>query len=290
MSKTEVATVKDSALPAHLQGAEKRTIGNVDSTDIIVPRVKLLQAISPEVTENDAKAGTFWHTIAGESLGIKIRAIPIIIRKSYVLWSPRNDERGILARANDGLNWDNAGMEFTVKPKNSPHSVTYKLGKTVHERTGDGPALSEFGSSIPGDPKSAPAAALTYQILWYFPDFEEMSPAIIINTRSGVKPAQNLISKIEMRPVDARGQVYEIGIVQEKGAEGPFFNYTYKSDGYANAEEFEMANLIYEKFSKTEWRANEETGDTDIADVGGRSGGTRNGPKMTDEEIAKAGF
>lgn len=286
VSKTDVATIKDNALPAHLQNAEKRTIGNVDNTDIIVPRVKLLQAISPEVTENDAKAGTFWHTIAGESLGTKIRAIPIIIRKSYVLWSPRNDERGILARANDGLNWDNAGMEFTVKPKNSPHQVTYKLGKTVHEKTGDGPALSEFGSSIPGDPKSPPAAALTYQMLWYFPDFAEMSPAIIINTRSSVKPAQSLISKIEMRPVDARGQVYEIGIVQEKGAEGPFLNYTYKSDGYATEEEFEFANLIYEKFATAEWRANEETGDTDVNDVGGRGGSRSGGATMDEKDIA----
>lgn len=279
MSKTELAKTNAAALPAHLQGGKTHKLGNVDSTDLIIPRVKLLQAISPEVTENDAaKAGQFWHTIAGESLGNKIRGIPIILRKSFVLWAPRGDDRGILARANDGLNWDNAGMEFTVKPKNSPHNVTYKLGKTVHEKTGDGPALSEFGSSIPGDPKSPPAAALTYQFLWFFPDHQELSPAIIINTRSSVKPAQNLISKIDLRPVDHYGQVYEIGIVQEKGAEGPFFNYTYTSAGYAEEQEFELAKMMYEKFSTAEWRANEEHGDTDIGDVGGKArGGTMDG-------------
>lgn len=272
MSKTEVAETNKSALPAHLQGGKQSKLGNVDSTDLIIPRVKLLQAISPEVTENDnAKAGQFWHTIAGESMGNKMRGIPIILRKSYVLWAPRGDERGILARANDGLNWDNAGMEFTVKPKNSPHNVTYKLGATVHEKTGDGPALSEFGSSIPGDPKSPPAAALTYQFLWFFPDHAELSPAIVINTRSSVKPAQNLISKIDLRPVDHYGQVYEIGIIQEKGAEGPFFNYSYTSAGYASEEEFEMAKMMYDKFATAEWRANEEHGDTDIGDVGGKS-------------------
>lgn len=282
--KKEVVVKSDSSLPAHLQGGKKASVGNVDSTDLIIPRVKLLQAISPEVEEEleGAKAGNFWHTIAAQSLGNKLRAIPIIIRKSYVLWSPRGDERGILARANDGLNWDLAGAEFTVKPKNSPHDIKYLLGKTVHEKTGGGPALSEFGSSIPGDPKSPPAAALTYQILWFFPDFADLSPAIIINTRSSVKPAQNLISKIDLRPVDHYGQMYEIGITKEQGAEGPFYNYNYRSDGYASEEEFALTKMMFEKFSTEEWRANEETGDTDISGAGGKArsakGGTMDGP------------
>lgn len=272
-TKTEVAPNKESALPAHLQGGKTTKVGNIDSTDLIIPRVKLLQAISPEVEAEleGAKAGVFWHTIAGQSMGNKLRAVPIILRKSYVLWAPRGDDRGILARANDGLNWDNAGMEFTIKPKNSPHNVTYKLGDTVHEKTGDGPALSEFGSSIPGDPKSPPAAALTYQFLWFFPEFQELSPAIIINTRSSVKPAQNLISKIDLRPVDHFGQVYQIGVIKENGAEGPFFNYSYTSDGYASEDEYNMAKMMYEKFVNENWRANEEHADTDIADVGGKA-------------------
>lgn len=270
---TAVVQTGKAALPAHLQGGKTERIGNIDSTDLIIPRVKLLQAISPEITENDlAKQGNFWHTIAGENLGNKLRGIPIILRKSYVLWAPRGDDRGILARANDGLNWDNAGMEFTVKPKNSPHPVTYKLGSTVSVKTGDGPALSEFGSSIPGDPKSPPAAALTYQFLWFFPDFQELSPAIMINTRSSVKPAQGLLSKIDLRPVDHFAQVYEIGVSQEKGAEGPFFNYTYLSAGYADEEQYGIAKSMFDRFKGADWRANEEAGDTDVNEAGGRAG------------------
>lgn len=285
--KNEVATVdpKHAALPAHLQHTRTDKIGNIDSTDLIIPRVKLLQAISPELLEHKgvAEAGHFWHTIAGEDLGATLRGIPIILRKSYVLWSPRNDDRGILARAMDGLNWDNAGMEFEVKPKGSPHNVKYKLGKTVHEKTGDGPALSEFGSSIPGDPKSAPAAALTYQMLWFFPEHREYSPAIIINTRSSVKPAQSLLSKIDLRPVDHYGQVYSIGISQETGAEGPFYNYTYTSDGYATEEEYGVAKSMFERFKGADWRANEEAGDTDVADAGGK--GRPSGPIPKDTKF-----
>jgi len=282
MSK-EVSKPAASAIPAHLQGGKTAKIGNLDSTDQIIPRVKLLQAISPEVTEFDtAKAGEFWHTTASESLGKTLAAIPIIIRKSYVLWAPRNDDRGILARANDGLNWDNAGMEFTVKPKGSPHDVKYKLGHTVHDKTGPGPALSEFGSSIPGDPNSPPAAALTYQMLWFFPDHPELSPAIIINTRSSVKPAKGLISKIDLRPVDHYGQRYVIGITQERGDEGPYFNYSYTADGFANEEEYNACRALFERFSSTEWRANDETEDPDKASGGGhgKAGGATESDKF----------
>jgi hypothetical protein len=281
MAKTEVATKGSNALPAHLQGGKTTRIGNIDQSDLIIPRVKLLQAISPEVTDFDnAKAGEFWHTIAGQSMGKELLGVPIILRKSYVLWSPRNDDRGVLARANDGLNWDNAGMEFEVKPKGSPHPVKYKLGKTVHESVDGAVPLSEFGSSIPGDANSPPAAALTYQFLWYFPDFPDLSPAIIINTRSSVKPGKALLSKIDLRPVDHFAQVYKIGIVQERGDEGPYNNYTYTADGYADEETYEITKGLYERFDQLDWRANDETEDPDKHEGGGRAAGPADSSKF----------
>lgn len=277
-----VATTGNSALPAYLQGQQKTAkIGNTDTSDFIIPRVKLLQAISPEVMEGiaGAKMGEFWHTIAGQSLGPSITGIPIILKKTYVLWAPRGDDRGILARADDGLNWDLPGAEFTVKPKNSAHNVTYKLGRTVHERTGDGPALSEFGSSVPGDPKSAPAAALTYQMIWYFPDFPDLSPAIIINTRSSVKPGQLLLSKIDLRPVDHYYQKYNIGVRKEGQGADVYFNYVYEADGFADEETAVITKGLFERFSTEKWRANEETADVDSAEAGnGERPRRSNGP------------
>lgn len=273
MAKQEVAATGGMNIPAHLQGGKTAKIGNVDSTDLIIPRVKLLQGISPEVTAHDAaKAGEFWHTIAGVSLGKSLVGIPILTHKSFVLWSPRNDERGILARADDGVHWDApAGTTFSVKPKGAVHPVEYVLGSTVNERTGDGPALSEFGSSLPGDPKSPPAAALTYQFLWYFPDFPDMSPAIIINTRSSVKAAMLLLSKIDHSPVDHYGQKYTITVTNEKSADGPYFGYSYVASGFASEAEYEITHHLYEKLSKTQWRANDEgTTEEDIGNSGGR--------------------
>lgn len=273
-----------SNLPAHLQGGKTVKIGNVDNTDKIIPRVKLLQSVSKELDNfNEAKKGHFWHNIACVSMGESLRAIPIIMRKSYVLWSPRDDTRGVLARANDGIHWDQpAGMEFEVKPKNSPHKVKYVLGETTRSKGPNGePALSEFGSSIPGDANSPPAAALTYQFVWYFPDHPELSPAIILNTRSSVKPAKDLLSKIDMRPVDHYNQVFNIVAVKSRNsANEEFYNYTYAANGYADARESAICREQYENFLKINWVASDESEDTDNdgldSDGGKRRGNANN--------------
>jgi hypothetical protein len=253
----DVTNHNGTALPAHLQQYAKTKIGNVDATDQVIPRVKLIQALSPELQEfNEAKAGSFWHTIGNANMGQTILGIPIVIRKSYVLWSPRNDDRGILARSMDGIHWDNPNAEFTVKPKGSPNPVTYYTKNTVAES-----GLDKFGSSIPGDPQSVPAASLTYNMLWYFPEFPELSPSVIINTRSGVKPMQQLLSKIDAKPVAHYAQVYSIESVQLKGAEGPYFSYNYVGAGFADEHVAPIAAKLYDRFAESDWKASDETAD-----------------------------
>jgi hypothetical protein len=262
-------------VPAHLQGYAKAKIGNVDSTDRIIPRIKLMQAISPELQDfEEAKAGQFWHTIAQQNLGPTIKAIPILIQKSYVLWAPRNDDRGILARAMDGVHWDPADAEFRVKPKGSPTEVTYRTAKTVAES-----GLAEFGTSIPGDNNSAPAASLTYNMMWYLPDYPELSPSIIINTRSSIKPMQQLLSKIDSKPVPHFCQVYDIGSIQQKGAEGPYFNFIYTGSGFADEHNAKLCSDLFEQFSKGGWVANDESQDEPVFDK------TTVGKNINDKDI-----
>ena len=266
-------TIKEgnSALPAHLQSKTKTSrVGNIDQTDLIIPRVKLLQAISPEIAESNlpgAKAGQFWHTIAAEPLGEVLKGVPIVVRKSIVLWSPRNDDRGVLARSSDGVHWDKGyeNMEFTIKPKGAPQPIKLFTGENVKAS-----GLNEFGSSVPGDPQSAPAAALTYNMMWYFPEFKSYSPAIIINTRSGVKPAKMLLSNLEQNPVDHFNRVFLIKSVDMVGAEGPFKGYAYQADGYADEATCKITADLYEQFKDADWKANEE--EDEIADTSGTSG------------------
>lgn len=253
-------------VPDHLRQFAKVKIGNIDRTDLVIPRIKLIQAISPELQEFDgvAKAGMFWHTIASANLGAEMMGVPIIVRKSYVLWAPRNDDRGILARAMDGVHWDLPNAEFTVKPKGSPGPVVYNTMGSVAES-----GLDQFGSGIPGDPQSKPAASLTYNVMWFFPEWPEFSPAVIINTRSSIKPMQRLLSKIESKSVAHFVQMYAIGTVQEKGAEGPYFNYSYTGAGFVDADTARVTEELYNQWADKDWLANEESADVENDAAGG---------------------
>jgi len=259
-----------SMLPAHLQGGKKASLGNVDSSDLIMPRVKLLQSTSPELdTFEKAKKGAFWHTMADETLGTTIKFVPIVIRKSAVLWAPRGDDRGILARSMDCKTWDTLD-EFVVKPKKAGgKSVTWstKPGNGSVKESG----LLEFGSEIPDDKNSAPAAALQYNMLFWFPDFQDYSPAVVLNTRSQVKKAKGLISRIEMKPVDHFLQMYEMSVIKESNDAGEeFFNYSYIAAGYVDAEQAEITKMLHDRFGGADFRANDE--DDSDSDAKGHKG------------------
>lgn len=289
MAKAEtktVATVKDETqLPAHLQinRRDKVKVGNTDTSDLILPRVKLIQKISPEVDDFDnAKPGEFWHTIVEESLGDNIRFTPILIRKTTMLWAPRGDDRGVLARSSDNIHWD-AGFEnldFEIQPKGYPGKVKLSTKGSVGES-----GLLNFGTSVPGKANSAPAASLTYNILMYFHDFPDLSPAVTINTRSAVKSGKLLQSKIDIRPVNHYGQVFRMFKTDETGDEGPYYGYGYSSDGYVENEElYKDLEAMYNRFqSDNNWRVNEES------DEGGSGGGSGGGASAKTEPGAAEG-
>ena len=264
----DIVNARDAGVPDYLRDmVGHKKIGNLDESDRVVPRVQLLQAISPEVTEyENAKPGTFWHNLAAENLGSTLMAVPIVMRKSLVLWAPRGDERGILARSNDCVTWDQPNMEWTVKPKNSPKSITWATKGSVAES-----GLDKFGSSVPEDPNSVPAASLTYHTLWFLAEFPEYSPVVFINTRSSLRPTQQFYDRIRLRPVFHYAQMWEIGVKQEKGAEGPYFNYSYKAAGYPERAIAEICETLFNKYSAGGWVANDER-DID-PDTNGRGGG-----------------
>ena len=108
----EVAPASKFALPAHLIGKPKVTNwGEIDPKQRMLPRLKLLQATSPECATYPGVAipGQFWHTTLTQSLGTELLGVPLYRRQSYTLWTPKGvpgQDGGVLARAPDFVHWD----------------------------------------------------------------------------------------------------------------------------------------------------------------------------------------
>lgn len=262
MAKQAVVTADGASLPAYLTGYKgPQTNTMMESEDRIVPSVKLLQAISPELKAfNEAKEGVFWHSILNESLGSELRFITILARKSYVLFAPRGDERMILARSFDGKTWDRPNEDFEVKIKGFAKPVTWSTKGSVAESR-----LADFGSSIPGDPQSPPAATLVYEYLVYMPDHPDCSPALIRLSRSGIKRGKDLNSKIALRAgqVPQFAQIYKAVVTNEQSAEGGYNGWSFKSDGVATEHDFNTVVSLAKGFEGTSYRAADDDLDAD---------------------------
>jgi len=269
----EITPIRPNALPAYLQGqAKTERIGNIDRADMVIPRIKLLSAVNSEPTDfENAKAGEFWHTSLNESLGKEIIGIPLVARKTYVLWAPRGDERQILARSRDAIHWDPPEGEFQVKFPKNPRTYTWRLAPTVAESR-----LDQFGTSRDDDPQSTPAATLTYEVLWMFPERMDLGASIILNSRGSVKAAQKLFSMIDAKPVDHFYQLYSIGVVLDKGPENStYYNYQYKGLGYADESDGEIARSLFMQYKDMAFRANDERVEDTPSNGGGRPSATR---------------
>lgn len=277
--KTEVATTNsNSALPAYLADTKKGThLQGMDASDYIVPRIKLLQGISDELTTfENAKDGIFWLNVLDIPLGETLDFIPISNRKRYLLLPPRGDTRGVLARADDGKTWNPPTGEWEVKLKNIKNPVKWVIPAEVSQVV-DGvekmvaihgdvrkSGLAEFGSSNPDDPDSNPAATLFYEYLVYLPDFPEYSPALLSLARSQAKKARDLNGKIEFSGQPMQALKLTAKVVVETKDGDKFNNYLFIRNGFAEEEQFDKCVGLNERYGN--YRGADEEG---LAEDGG---------------------
>lgn len=108
---TEIA-VKAEAAVAQKSATIGRGFENVDASTVTMPRAKLLQSNSPEVSDRDynLRAGDIVHTLLMEKVPEKF--IPISIWDSNIMFVPRADERKASMKAMLGLS--DADMEAMV--------------------------------------------------------------------------------------------------------------------------------------------------------------------------------
>lgn len=97
--KEESLTPTGGGLPAV---SKPRGLAPIEEEDRILPRLKLLQALSPEVLDKKGSPGEFVNSISGENFGREVNFIPLFWRKSRILWVPREEGGGIRCRSFDG--------------------------------------------------------------------------------------------------------------------------------------------------------------------------------------------
>ena len=186
-------------------------------------------------------------------MGRVVVGSPILLRKTYQVWAPKapgSDQKGPLAVASDGINWDVPNQSFEVRFPGNPRTYTWKLGRTVSE-TG----AHKFGSSQDDDKSSKPIATLTYDVLWLIdlPNGQKQL-CVFKSARTGVKPTQNFISTTKAMGIDQFYQRYRIVVQKKTGPTGdPYFAYDYQYVGEVESVvEAKALRSLYDQYSQ-EW-------------------------------------
>ena len=223
-------------LPSFMEGQQGAGTENISFADIEVPRIKLMQSNSPELEVYDwLRNGDFLHTSAEESLGKSVKIVPIYIDQQYILWNPRENGGGILARAWDGIHWSPANAEFKVKldKKDGGLDVVWRTSTTVASSR-----LDQWGTLNPADPKSPPAATRMYNIVCAFPEHPNLQWAVVTMQRSAIKIAKRLLAKLKTSQAPMYGMVFEMRSVEDKNPVGQKFNnYQFVGSGLITDEE-----------------------------------------------------
>lgn len=77
-----------------------RGFENEDTSDLLLPRIELLQGLSPAVQQGKGKAGDIVNQISKQPLPTDI-IIPIAMHRKYIKWIPRDEGGGIEYQTTD---------------------------------------------------------------------------------------------------------------------------------------------------------------------------------------------
>lgn len=191
--------------------------------DLLLPRVKLLQPMSPEVLEQGATAGHMVNSITKEDYGEEMKIIPLLHFKNRIKWGDREKGGGIECSSDNGK---------VSRPEFGGLSCL-----TCKEQKWNNEAKKETDRK--------PTCTLYYS----FPCIPEGSdlPIGVSMERTKIKIAKKLLSiaRYAGGNLDLFAKKYRLYVTKEKGPKGMYYNFDIEPVGFTSAYDYKMAEAMY---------------------------------------------
>jgi len=195
--------------------------GGVDREDLIIPRAKLIQALSPELTEGleGIKVGSIINSLTKEVLPSEF--IPIFTFKNYIRFNPRSK---------DDPNFD---------PEFEPGAVIWKSTDPMDPKV---KAEAKFG---PNGEK--PVATTFINFFSYFPGVP--MPIIVSFSKTSYKAGKSLLSLAKFCGGDMFSRKYKLVSQMETNDVATYAVLKVKPVGAGSPEEFQLCEQLWNEFS-----------------------------------------
>lgn len=215
--------------PDHVDAESRRGSENVQPEDLTIPRIDLIQSISPQRKKTDpayiegAEEGMLFNSVSSKLYGSSVIFIACFFRKEWIIWKDRKKGGGFRgAFASEEL----ARTALATEVNPDERSDCEILDTAQH-----------FGLII--DTAKSTAAE---------PVVEEV---VFSMSKSKMKPSRRLNSLIALAGGDRFSRFYEIKGIEAKNANNEdYYNFDVKQMGYVPQPLFAMAEKVYEEVSK----------------------------------------
>lgn len=212
--------VQAETMPDYIKKGEARGSENVKTDDLTIPRLEIIQAISPQMDEKSgeyipgAKPGQFTNSVTNQLYGSEVMLVPVHYSKQYLVWTDRDKGGGFhgayptpkeaLDRANQ-----EGGEKAGVKVIDTPTHLCL----LVNQHAG---AVDEVIVSMP---------------------------------RTKAKVSRQWNSMIRMAGGDRFSRVYRMTSQQEENKKGKFHNFVIAQSGYPAKALYEKAEKLYNQIA-----------------------------------------
>ena len=215
--------VKDTSLLATQSDEPVYGFEDEDEGDMIIPRVKIIQLMSPEFKAKEADEGDIINSLTKEKLNNK-KFIPVFKFNNNIWWKPRNEGGGINCIARDGKN----GLMSDGTP------LACKMCKK-----------NEFDNTKQGAEAIPPCT----KYMNFFGFFEgDAIPTILSFAKTNYAEGKKLFSlaKVTMQNMWHNGYTLEAKLMKKGGNE--WYNINPVPAGPTTEEERALGKMLYQNF------------------------------------------
>lgn len=244
-SKNAVAKTKEQEhslvvvqdqVPDYIKQEGNRGSENVTMEDMVIPRLEIVQGLSPAVKRGDpgyidgAKLGDLNNSVTRKLYGDEIFLVPVHFSVQYLVWQQR---RYIDPATNKEVSTD--GGFFGAYP-------------TQHEAQA---RADQEGGLAKGIEVLDTPQHLCLSVDRETGDVEEI---MVSMPRTKAKISRQWNSLIKLAGGDRFSRVYRLGTELQKNTQGDFYNFSVKQAGFPSKNLYERAEALYEVVSKGERR------------------------------------
>jgi len=224
--KTDVAVQNGGAItdtrPDFLK-AGKRGQENVQREDLVVPRLELVQALSPARKKGDpnyiegAEEGMLYNSVTRELYGDSVKVVPCYFIKEWLIWKDRKKGGGFRGAF---------GTEALAR------------AEIMNLKDSDGK---------PENPEDYEALDTAQMFCLLITPAGKTQGIVISMSRSKMKIARNWNSLINLSDDDSFAKAYRVAAIADKNKNGDdFFNLKVTPVGYVNEEIYKAGEAFYE--------------------------------------------